>query len=40
MIFKNGFVHSDPHPGNLLVKKDEKGKLNIILLDHGLYAVS
>ncbi|XP_050537119.1 aarF domain-containing kinase 1 [Daktulosphaira vitifoliae] len=38
MIFKNGFVHSDPHPGNLLVKKDENGKLNLILLDHGLYA--
>lgn len=40
MIFKNGFVHSDPHPGNLLVNKDKNGQLNLILLDHGLYAVS
>lgn len=39
MIFKNGFVHSDPHPGNLLVNKDKNGQLNLILLDHGLYAV-
>ncbi|KAF0752099.1 putative aarF domain-containing protein kinase 1 [Aphis craccivora] len=38
MIFKNGFVHSDPHPGNLLVNKDKNGRLNLILLDHGLYA--
>ncbi|KRT78731.1 hypothetical protein AMK59_8318 [Oryctes borbonicus] len=38
MIFVNGFVHSDPHPGNILVKKNEKGSCDIILLDHGLYA--
>lgn len=40
MIFKYGFVHSDPHPGNLLINKDKNGQLNLILLDHGLYAVS
>lgn len=40
MIFINGFVHSDPHPGNILVKKSKKGDCEIILLDHGLYAVS
>lgn len=40
MIFKNGFVHSDPHPGNILVRKGEDGKAKIVLLDHGLYAVS
>lgn len=40
MIFVNGFVHSDPHPGNILVKKNENGTCDIILLDHGLYAVS
>lgn len=39
MIFTNGFVHSDPHPGNILVKKTSHG-VDIILLDHGLYAVS
>lgn len=25
MIFKEGFVHADPHPGNLFVRKDAKG---------------
>lgn len=39
MIFINGFVHSDPHPGNILVQKAENGECTIILLDHGLYAV-
>lgn len=39
MIFIHGFVHSDPHPGNILVKKNHKGNCDIILLDHGLYAV-
>lgn len=40
MIFINGFVHSDPHPGNILVRKAQNGESIIILLDHGLYAVS
>lgn len=40
MIFINGFVHSDPHPGNILVRKGADGGCKIILLDHGLYAVS
>lgn len=41
MIFMRGFVHSDPHPGNILVKKSKtKGQCDIVLLDHGLYAVS
>ncbi|XP_063146249.1 aarF domain-containing protein kinase 1 isoform X1 [Candoia aspera] len=40
MIFVNGFVHCDPHPGNVLVRKCRAtGKSNIILLDHGLYQV-
>lgn len=38
MIFNRGFVHSDPHPGNILVRKSEKGSTDIVLLDHGLYA--
>ncbi|XP_041121789.1 aarF domain-containing protein kinase 1 isoform X2 [Polyodon spathula] len=38
MIFVNGFVHCDPHPGNVLVKRCPKAsKTEIILLDHGLY---
>lgn len=40
MIFTHGFVHSDPHPGNILVKKASNGGTEVILLDHGLYAVS
>ena len=41
MIFHTGYVHCDPHPGNVLVKKNEiTGKDQIILLDHGLYTVS
>lgn len=39
MIFINGFVHSDPHPGNILVRKTAKGDTEVVLLDHGLYAV-
>ncbi|VDK78802.1 unnamed protein product [Litomosoides sigmodontis] len=37
MIFINGYVHCDPHPGNVLVNKGEDGRVSIILLDHGLY---
>ncbi|XP_020799500.1 uncharacterized aarF domain-containing protein kinase 1 [Drosophila serrata] len=38
MIFRTGFVHSDPHPGNILVRRTPKNTLEIVLLDHGLYA--
>jgi len=34
MVFKDGFYHADPHPGNLLV--DEKG--HVTLLDFGATA--
>lgn len=40
MIYIHGFVHSDPHPGNILVKSKKNGSCEIMLLDHGLYAVS
>ncbi|KAL5008761.1 hypothetical protein ScPMuIL_014342 [Solemya velum] len=36
MIFVQGYVHCDPHPGNVLVKKTKHGP-QIVLLDHGLY---
>ncbi|KAI8421636.1 hypothetical protein MSG28_009634 [Choristoneura fumiferana] len=40
MIFISGFVHSDPHPGNILVRKDPGAKdVTVFLLDHGLYAL-
>ncbi|XP_022904105.1 uncharacterized aarF domain-containing protein kinase 5 [Onthophagus taurus] len=35
-IFQVGFVHADPHPGNVLIRK-VNGKPQIVLLDHGLY---
>ncbi|BFZ11791.1 hypothetical protein BsWGS_14830 [Bradybaena similaris] len=36
MIFVKGYVHCDPHPGNVLVKNTRHGP-QIVLLDHGLY---
>jgi len=35
-IYIHGFIHSDPHPGNLLVRTFNK-KTQLVLLDHGLY---
>ncbi|WWC97778.1 hypothetical protein V866_004665 [Kwoniella sp. B9012] len=39
MTFSWGFIHCDPHPGNILVRPHptKKGKPQIILIDHGLY---
>jgi aarF domain-containing kinase len=37
MIFKEGFVHADPHPGNLFVRKGKNGKPVLVILDHGIY---
>jgi aarF domain-containing kinase len=39
-IFQLGFVHSDPHPGNLFIRNEVvNGKkiTRLVLLDHGLY---
>nr|KAF6404447.1 aarF domain containing kinase 5 [Rousettus aegyptiacus] len=36
-IFYTGFIHSDPHPGNVLVRRGQDGKAQLVLLDHGLY---
>lgn len=36
-IFQTGFVHADPHPGNIFIRKDRKNQTQIVLLDHGLY---
>jgi aarF domain-containing kinase len=37
-IFVTGFVHCDPHPGNVFVRPHPKNakKFQIIILDHGL----
>lgn len=37
MIFLHGYVHCDPHHGNLKIELDKQGRLVIHLLDHGLY---
>ena len=36
MIFIEGHVHCDPHPGNILIR-EFNGKPQVILLDHGFY---
>src|SRR5690349_4106869 len=35
-IHIHGWIHSDPHPGNLLARK-VNGVTQLVLLDHGLY---
>ncbi|XP_029919209.1 putative aarF domain-containing protein kinase 5 isoform X2 [Myripristis murdjan] len=36
-IFYTGFIHADPHPGNVLVRRGADNKAELVLLDHGLY---
>ncbi|XP_022107730.1 uncharacterized aarF domain-containing protein kinase 5-like [Acanthaster planci] len=36
-IFHSGFVHGDPHPGNVFVQKGDDGRAKLVFLDHGLY---
>ncbi|KAK2634409.1 hypothetical protein Ddye_029201 [Dipteronia dyeriana] len=37
MIFVHGFVHGDPHPGNILVSPEGQNGFSLVLLDHGTY---
>ena len=38
MIFTDGFLHADPHQGNLYVRKDpQSNRDQLVILDHGLY---
>ena len=42
MVFHYGFVHCDPHPGNMLVRwqpgvAQRRGREQLVVLDHGLY---
>ncbi|XP_051519159.1 uncharacterized aarF domain-containing protein kinase 5 isoform X3 [Myxocyprinus asiaticus] len=36
-VFYTGFIHADPHPGNVLVRRGPDKKAELVLLDHGLY---
>jgi aarF domain-containing kinase len=36
-VFLSAFVHCDPHPANVLLRANKKGKPEIVLVDHGLY---
>lgn len=39
MIFVHGYVHGDPHPGNILVfpHSSKNHSFDLVLLDHGIY---
>lgn len=47
MIFQRGYIHCDPHAGNVLVRSKKeggrgrggRGDVEVVLLDHGLYTV-
>ncbi|THC93959.1 hypothetical protein EYZ11_006570 [Aspergillus tanneri] len=36
-MFLWGYVHCDPHPGNIFVRRTPSGQAEIVLIDHGLY---
>ncbi len=38
-VFHAGFVHCDPHPGNLLIRghPENPKKHQVVIIDHGLY---
>ncbi|PIN06596.1 putative unusual protein kinase [Handroanthus impetiginosus] len=37
MIFVHGFLHGDPHPGNILVSQEGPNGFSLVILDHGIY---
>ncbi|XP_021823848.1 uncharacterized aarF domain-containing protein kinase 1 isoform X4 [Prunus avium] len=37
MIFIHGFLHGDPHPGNILVCPEGQNGFSLVILDHGIY---
>ncbi|KAI9668325.1 MAG: hypothetical protein M1829_005529 [Trizodia sp. TS-e1964] len=36
-MFLWGWVHCDPHPGNIFIRRLRSGKPELVLIDHGLY---
>lgn len=42
-IYRFGFVHADPHPGNIIIRRnpDNPGRPQVCLIDHvGSYLIS
>ncbi|KAK2376901.1 protein ACTIVITY OF BC1 COMPLEX KINASE 8, chloroplastic [Trifolium repens] len=37
MIFVHGYIHGDPHPGNVLVSPEGHNGFSLVLLDHAVY---
>ncbi|KAK5950524.1 hypothetical protein OHC33_008467 [Knufia fluminis] len=36
-MFLWGYVHCDPHPGNIFIRRRPNGSSELVLIDHGLY---
>lgn len=36
-MFLWGYVHCDPHPGNIFIRRKPSGQPELVLIDHGLY---
>ena len=36
-MFLWGWVHCDPHPGNIFIRRQPSGASELVLIDHGLY---
>lgn len=36
-MFMWGYVHCDPHPGNIFIRRKPNGHSELVLIDHGLY---
>ena len=36
-MFLWGYVHCDPHPGNIFIRRLPNGHSELVLIDHGLY---